>query len=328
MKLAQRLMLFVVSIVLAAQATAITHAENYPTRSVTFIIPFAPGGNFDIVARVLGNKLSERLGQPFIVEHRTGAGTAIAASAVARAAPDGYTLLVAASGTLSINPTLYKKLSYDPVNDFVPIALISSIPLVLVVNPSLPVYSVSDLVKLAREKPGQLSYASNGPGTSFHLAAELLKSMTGIEMVHVPYKGAVPALSDVIAGHVQLMFADPGASLPHIRAGKVRALGVSSLTRLPAAPDIPTIAETGIPGFEAVSWSMIVAPANTPSEIVNKLHTELQGIMALPEVQQQIAMLGIIPVSSPPPEQLRQYIQSEIIRWGKLVRQAGIFGSE
>jgi tripartite-type tricarboxylate transporter receptor subunit TctC len=249
----------------------------------------------------------------------------IAATAVAKAAPDGHTLLIAPSGTLSTNATLYKKLPYDPAKDFVPLALYAKVPFVLVVNPSLPMRSVADLIKLSKE--AQLSYGS-GIGAAPHLAGEMLKSALGIEMTHVPYKGMVQSLTDVVAGHIQLTFGDPAVSIPLITEAKVRALGVSSLTRVPAASHIPPLAEVGVPGFEAVSWHLIVAPAHTPEKVVNRLHSELKSIMSSPEMQRQLIGMGLIPIDSPAVDELQRFVDSEIARWGKLVHQAGLAGSE
>jgi tripartite-type tricarboxylate transporter receptor subunit TctC len=223
---------------------------------------------------------------------------------------------------------MYKKLPYDPVKDFIPITLIAKIPFVLVVNPSLPVRSVAELVKYAKDNPGKLSFASGGPGSPHHLYGELLKSMTGIEMAHIPYKGSAPALTDVIAGHVPLLFSDVSVGLPQVREGKVRALGVSTAVRLPSAPDIPSIAEVGVPGFDASGWGVIAVPAGTPKEIVSKLKAALDGVMALPDVQQQIIRLGMIPGGGASPEELQRFINSEIARWAKVVTQAGLAGTE
>ena len=227
------------------------------------MLPFAPGGAIDIFARAFAQKLSDKLGKPFVVENRPGAGTVVAANSVARAPADGHTVLVSPS-PLAINATLYKKLPYDTANDFMPVAYVADIPLVLVVHPSLPVQSIADLIKYAKDNPGKLSYASSGTGTTLHLSGEMLKSMTGIAMTHVPYKGGPPALNDVVAGHVQLVFADPSSAMQQIKAGRVRPLGITSTVRLPSAPDIPPIAEAGVPGFEAVSWTVFMAPAKTP----------------------------------------------------------------
>ena len=301
--------------------------QDYPTRPIILIVPFAPGGSVDIVARIAGQKLAERLGKPVVVENRPGGSTLVAASAVAKASPDGYTLMIAPSGTLAINATLYNKLPYDPLRDFAAVALITVVPLVLVVNPALPVRSVPDLISLSKEKPGQLSYASAGAGSSLHLAAELFKGLTGIELTHVPYKGGAPAMSDVVAGHVSLMFADTGVALPQIREGNVRALGVSSMARLSAAPDIPSIAEA-VPGYDAASWQMVVAPAGTPKEIVAKLRGEIAAVMASPDIRERLAQIGLTAVVSPPPEDVKRFLKSEITRWGAIVQRAGLAGSE
>jgi tripartite-type tricarboxylate transporter receptor subunit TctC len=263
-----------------------------------------------------------------VVENRPGAGSVIGTAAGAKAVPDGYTLVMAGSGSLAISATLYKKLPYDPAKDFAPIALIGKIPFVLVVNPSLPVRSVAELIAYGKDNPGKLSYGSGGPGSPHHLYAEMLKSMTGIDMAHVPYKGSAPALTDVVAGHVPLMFSDTVPSLPLIREGKARALGVSSATRLPSAPEIPPIAEAGVPGFDVAGWGMIVAPAGTPDDIVRRLNTDLLNVLASPEVQQQIIRLGIVPAQPAPPAALQDYINSEMARWGRVVQQAGLAGAE
>ncbi len=302
-------------------------AQDYPARQVTFVLPFAPGGAIDIYARALAQKLSDKFGKPFVVENRPGAGTVLAANSVARAAPDGHTVLVSPS-PLVINATLYKKLPYDTANDFVPVAYVADIPLVLVVHPSLPVKSIPDLIKYAKANPGKLSYASSGTGTTLHLSGEMLKSMTGIQMTHVPYKGGPPALNDVVAGHVQLVFADPSSAIQQIRAGTVRPLGLTSKVRLPSAPDIPPIAEAGVPDFEAVSWTVFMAPAKTPEAILQKLHVELTALAATAEMREQTVKLGMIPVTSPSLAELRGFLPQQIARWGKLVQQAGIAGSE
>jgi tripartite-type tricarboxylate transporter receptor subunit TctC len=303
-------------------------AQDYPNRPVTIVVPYSVGGGTDILARALAQKFSERFGKPFVVENRPGGGTVIAANAVARAAPDGHTLIFAPSGMLTINPTLYKSLPYDAEKDFVPVALVSNVPFVLVVTPSLPVSSVTDLIRYGKEKPGRLAYASPGTGTMGHLAGELLKQMAGLDITAVPYKGNMPALTDVVAGHVHLTFTDPAISPPMIRDGKVRALGVTSLARAGALPDVPPLAETGLPGFEAISWHMIMAPSGTPQPIVDRLHAELRSILALASVQDQITRIGLIPVATPSLEELRRFVAAEMDRWGKLVHQVGIAGTE
>ena len=317
----------VAALLLPIAAAPSAGAQDYPAKQVTFVLPFTPGGAIDLCARFLAQQLTDRLGKPFVVENRPGAGTVVASNLVAKAAPDGYTILVAPS-PLATNATLHKQLPYDPAKDFAPIARVTDIPFVLVVHPSLPVRTVPELIQYARERPGQLSYASSGSGSTLHLAGELFKSMTGIEMTHVPYRGSPPALNDVVAGHVNLMFADPASAVAQIREGRVRPLGVTSLTRIPTAPDIPPIAEAGLPGFEAVSWTLLVAPAATPPAIVNKLHAELKSVVASPEGQRQIIGFGMLPFDSPPPEELKTFLQAEILRWGKVVQQAGIAGSE
>jgi len=245
-------------------------AAEYPDRQVTFVVPFAPGGGTDILARLLGQKLSERFGKPFVIENRPGAGTVTAAVQVAKSTADGYTIMMATSGTMAKNQTLYKKLSYRPNRDLVLVALICHVPFVLVVNPALPVHSVADLVKLAQERP--LSYGSGGAGAFHHLMGELFKTSLGIPMTHVPYKGTLPALNDVIAGHIQLMFSDLAPAYPLIQAGKVRALGVTTAQRAPAAPEIPPLAEVGVPGFDWAAWQSVAAPGGTPKEILAKLN--------------------------------------------------------
>src|SRR6476619_4633769 len=296
---------------LAVAATALgAQAQDYPTRQITLIAPWPAGGAVDALCRAVAPPLSDRLGKSVVVENRPGAGSVIGTAAGAKATPDGYTMVMAGSGSLAISATMYKKLPYDPVKDFVPLALGGRIPFVLVANPSLPVRSVAELVQYAKDHPGMLSFASGGPGSPHHLYGELLKSMTGIEMTHVPYKGSAPALTDVIAGHVPLLFSDTVPSLPQIREGKVRALGVSTAVRLPSAPEIPPIAEVGVPGFDAAGWGVFSVPADTPKEIVGKLPTALTAVVALPEVQRQIIRLVMIPAAPMPGGDLQRFIES------------------
>jgi tripartite-type tricarboxylate transporter receptor subunit TctC len=304
-------------------------AQDYPNKQILLIAPWPAGGAIDALCRTLAPRLSERLGKSVVVENRPGAGSVIGTAAGAKATPDGYTLVMAGSGSLAIGATLSKSLPYDPSKDFAPIAFIAYIPFVLVVHPSVPVRSVTELVTFAKAKTGKLSYGSGGPGSPHHLYGELLKSLTGIEMTHVPYKGSAPALTDVLAGHISVLFSDTVPSLPLIREGKVRALGVSSAARLPSAPDIPPIAETGVPGFDAAGWGLIAAPAGTPTHVVNRLHSEIKAVLALPEVQQSIIKLGMVPDSrGAAPEALQGFINSEIARWSTVVRQAGLAGSQ
>jgi len=303
-------------------------ADDYPSRPVTLIAPWPAGGAVDTLCRIFAAKLTDRLGKSIIVENRPGAGSVLGVATAARAAPDGYTLVMGGSAALATTVTIYKKLPYDPSKDFAPLALITRIPFLLVVNPSLPVNSVTDLIKLAKKEPGRLSYASGGPGSPHHLFTELFKSMPGIQMLHVPDKGSAPALNDVVAGQIPLMFGDVVTSLPLVNAGKVRALGVSSTTRIPSTPEIPTIAESGVHGYEGVGWVMIVAPARTPEAVIDRLYAELKSIAALPEIQKQMIELGTIPVDSPPPDVQQRFIDSEIVRWSKVVELAGIAGTQ
>jgi tripartite-type tricarboxylate transporter receptor subunit TctC len=304
-------------------------AQDYPTRPITMILPLGAGGAMDILARgQLGPKLAERLGKSIVIENRTGGGTVIAATAVAKSAPDGYTLFFAPAGTLTTNVTLYKQLPYDPARDFVPVALTSKVAFILAVNPSLPVNSVADLVKYAKERPGQLSYGSTGIGATPHLAFEMFQRAAGIKLIHAPYRGMPPATNDVVAGHIQMVFTDPAFAPPLIAEGKLKALAVSSLNRIASVPNVPTLNELGFKDFEAVSWHMVVAPANTPKDIVARLNKELKSIVALPEVQQQIVKMGLDANDTASPDELKRYLDDEIARWGKLVKEVGIAGTE
>ena len=324
----QRLSVIGVAIIGALATYCTAMAQDYPGRPVSLVVPYTPGASTDLVARLYGQRLEQRLGKPLVIENRTGAATLIGASYVARAEPDGHTLLFATSTTMAINVSLYKKLPYDPEHDFAPIALVASNPFILVVNPALRVNSIAELVSLARSKPSTLTFASTGAGSAAHLFAELLKGMTGIAMTQVPYRGLAPGLNDVVAGHVSLMFGDFATSLPLIRAGKLTALGVSTASRNAAAPDIPPLAEAGLPGYDAASWMMIVAPAKTPKAIVDRLNADLRAIATEPAVQQDLLARGLSPIVTAPPAELARYVQAEIVRWGKVVEQAGIAGTE
>jgi tripartite-type tricarboxylate transporter receptor subunit TctC len=311
-----------------AQVQAQESASLYPSRPVTFVVPFAPGGATGLVARIIGQKLEERLGKPFIVEHRAGGGGVIAVTQVARGTPDGYTIMMASSTALAINVNVRKSLPYDPRKDITPIALIARMPFVLVVNPDLPVQSVADLVKLAKDKPGQLSFASVGPGTIHHLDAELFKSIFGLNLVHVPYKGTGPALQDLAGGFVQFMFAEIPAAKPLIESGRLRALGVTTLERVEALPGVPPLAEAGIANFNIASWHSVSTTAGVPKDIVDKLAREIRAVMSTPEVQKLFVAEGAIPQISPPPEEFKTFVDSEITRWGELVEKAGILHSQ
>ncbi len=303
-------------------------AQDYPTRPVTFVVPFTPGAATDILTRMLAAKLEERLGKPFVVENRPGAGTVIGSNSVAKASPDGYTLLMATSTPMAINVTLHKNLPFDPATDFVPLALVAQSPFVLIVNPALPVRSVQQLVALAKERAGKLSFGSAGPGSPHHLFAELFKSMTGTQMTHVAYRGSVPALNDVVGGHVDLMFCDFASAAAMLQGGKVRPLGVSIKSRIPEFPDIPPITETGLPGYDVAAWFMVVAPAKTPAPIADRLHGELERILAASDIRERIAKLSLVPMDTPSIADMQTFVQSEIVRWGKVVQNAGIAGSE
>ena len=303
-------------------------APDYPVRPVSVVVPYAAGGGLDLIARLLAQKLTERDGQSFFVENRLGAGGVIAASAVTKATPDGYTLFAGSSTQLAIQVTLHKKLPYDPATDFVPLALVASVPFVLIVHPSLPAQTAGELIALAKEKPGQLSFGSSGVGGPPHLYMELLQAMTGTKMTHIPYKGTAEAIVDVLSGRVPVLMSDVAPATALIEAGKVRALGVSSTTRVAVLPDVPPIAENGVPGFDAVAWLMVVAPAAVPPAIVDKLHADLKAIVAAPDTQQKLVKLGTIPIDTPPVPALQAYVKSEIVRWGKVVEHAGLAGSQ
>lgn len=303
-------------------------AQDTAGGRLTLVVPLAAGGAMDTIIRVLAARLAPQLGKTIIVENRTGGGTVTGAVSVAKAAPDGNTLLIAPSGTVTTNVALYKSLAYDPVKDFTPVALYARVPFVLVANAQSGIRSLKDLVEQAKAKPGALTYASTGVGATPHLAGEMLKTMTGINLAHVPYRGSPPALNDVVGGHVQLTFADPALVQSLIETGKVHPIGVSSLTRMAALPAIPTMAENGLPGFDAVSWHMVMAPVGTPPEIVTRLNAAIKEFAAAPDVQKQMATMGMMPVASPSPAELAVFLDAEIERWSKIVRDAGVAGSQ
>jgi tripartite-type tricarboxylate transporter receptor subunit TctC len=313
---------------LPALAAGVAHAEDaedYPSRQVSFIVPFAPAGGTDILARLLAQKLEQRLNKSFVVENRPGAGTVIATNFVAHSPPDGYTIAMTVS-SLAIDVTLYKKLPYDPPKDLALVALIASVPFVLVVSPSLPVNSVDDLIKLAKQRP--LSYGSGGIGAFHHLCGALFASMAGIKLTHVPYRGTAPALNDLLGGYIQLMFSDLGPALPLINGGKLRALAVTSTNRFVNLPDVPPMADAGVPGFNAAAWQGVIAPAQTSRDILNKLNVELNAVVALDDVRSRMTDLGMIPIGKGSPDELQRFLESEITRWGKVVEAAGIAHSE
>ncbi len=294
----------------------------YPSRPVRVLIPYPPGGTADLLARVLGQKLSEALGQGFVIENRGGAGGNLAAEAAAKSAPDGYTLLMANAPVLAVNPSLYAKVPFDPVKDFAPVSLVANVPLLLVAHPSFAPKTVSELITLAKSQSGKLNYASAGGGSTTYLATELFKSMAGVEMLAIPYKGSGPALSALVAGEVPVMFELFPSALGHVKSGRIRALAVTSASRSPLMPELPTVAEAGLPGYEIASWFGIVAPAGTPREIVARLNGEIVKLIETPEMRARLATLGAEPRPGTP-EQFAQLIPVEIRKWAKVIRESG-----
>jgi tripartite-type tricarboxylate transporter receptor subunit TctC len=298
-------------------------AQDYPAKPIRFIAPNLPGGPTDILARLIGQKLSASLGQPVVIENRAGAGGNIGTEAAAKAPPDGYTLVTGNNATFGANVSLYKHLGFDPVKDFAPVSLVATQPNILVVHPSLPATSVKQLIALAKARPGQLNYSGSGMGAAAHLAAELFKSMTGTDIVHISYKSAAPALTELIAGQTQLMFATSLSVMPHIKANRVRALAVTTAKRARVTPELPTIAEAGVPGFEASTWHGVLVPAGTPEAIVNKLNAEIVRMLQLPDVRERLGTLGAEIVGSTPRE-FAEHIQREIPKWAKVIKDAGV----
>ena len=297
-------------------------AQNYPTRTIRLIVPSSPGGGTDISARIIAPRLGELLGQQVIVENRPGAGTMIGGEAVARAAPDGYTLLMGIS-TLAINPAIYKKVPYDALKDFAPISQAVSLPNVLVSHPSLPVKTLKELIAFSKARPGELNFASAGLGTSPHMSFELFLSMAKLKMLHVPYKGSGPGVTALLAGHVPLMMPNMLSAQPHIKSGRLRGLGVTSAQRAAGAPELPTIAEAGVPGYEAVQWYGVLAPAGTPPAIVKRLHSEVVNVLRNPETKQRFFRDGAETVGTSPDE-FAAFIRAETTKWAKVVKDAGI----
>jgi tripartite-type tricarboxylate transporter receptor subunit TctC len=321
----------VLSVIIAEVASvraAKADATDYPSRAITFVSPWPAGGAADALARVLAPKLQDRLRQNVVVENRPGGGGVLGVASVARAAPDGYTIVMGGSVSLASSSTTYRKPLFDPATAFAPISLVGRVPYILVSNAALPFANVQELIAYARERPGQLSFASGGPGSPHHLYMQVFLGATGLSMTHVPYRGSLAGLTDVAAGHVQLMIADIVAALPLVSSGRVRALGVTSRQRVASAPDIPTIEEGGVPGYEGLGWVMMVAPAHTPPDVVARLHAELNSVVAAPDVHAELTRLGMTPIKSPPPAELERFIRSEIVRWGEVVERAGIARSQ
>ena len=307
----------------AVWTTQTAQAQNYPSKPIRLVVPFTPGGSSDILARAVGQKLTEAWGQPVLIDNVPGAGGSVGADRVAKAAPDGYTLLMGHIGTLAVNPSIYPNLSYDPVRNFTPVAWVASVPNVLVVHPSVPAKSVKELVALAKSKPGQLNYGSGGNGSAAHLATEYLKLQSQTFMVHVPYRGTAPAVTDLVGGQIQLMFTGGPAVLPFVKSGQLRALAVSSSKRLNAMPDLPTVAESGYKGFEADQWYGIVAPAGTPKDIVAKLNAQINQALESSELKNRLQSEGAIAMPTTP-ETFGALIAREIERWKPVVRAGQI----
>ncbi len=306
--------------ILAPHAAAA--ADAYPAKPVRFVVAFPPGGGTDIIARSIAQKLAERIAQQVVVDNRPGAGGNIGTDMVAKSAPDGYTLLMGSAGPLAINASLFGKMPFDPIKDLAPVTLAASTPNVLVVHPALRAATLKELIALAKARPGEINFASSGHGTPAHLAGELFNLMAGIKMVHVPYKGAAPALADLLGGQVQIMFSTMPPALPHVRDGKLRALAVTSAKRSPAAPELPTVDETALPGFEANTWHGVVVPAGTPGAIVARLNREIVAILHLPDVVERFSSQGAEALGSTP-EEFAAYIKSETLKWAKVVRDSG-----
>jgi tripartite-type tricarboxylate transporter receptor subunit TctC len=307
----------------AAMFPVAAAAQNYPVKPIRFIVPFPPGGGNDTLARMLGQHLGTATGQQVIIDNRPGAGGAIGAEAAARSAPDGYTMFLAGVATHGINPNLRKKLSYDPIRDFEAVSLIASAPHLVVVHPSMPAKSMKELIALAKAKPGQINYASNGNGSSSHMATELFNMMAGTRMTHIPYKGLSGALTDILSGEIQVMFSSAVATLPHVKAGRLRALAMTGGTRSPAIPNVPTVAESGVRGYETGSWYGVVVPAGSPRVAIDRLSKEIQTIVKSPDITNRLNAEAVIPIGSTP-EVFAQHIRSEVAGWAKVIKTAKI----
>lgn len=309
---------------LAVLATTTAHAADvYPTKPVRIIVPFPPGGPADALARTVGDKLAASLSQPVVVDNRPGAGGNIGMELAAKAPPDGHTLVLAPAGNLTVNPSLYRSVPYDVARDFAPVTVIAAVPNVLVVNPQVPAKDVAELIAYAKANPGRLNYSSPGAGSGAHLAGELFRTSAGIDIVHVPYNGIAPAVTAVVAGDVQMMFAAAPTALPHVAGGKLRALAVASPKRMATAPALPTMDEAGLPGFDVTSWYSIVAPAGTPPAVIDRLQKEIAKAVQLPDVKARLAGLGAEPIANTPAE-FAVMIKGETAKWGKIVKDANI----
>lgn len=298
------------------------HAQDFPTKPITIVVPFSAGGTTDILARIVAHSLQAELKQPIVVDNRAGAAGNIGAQAVARAQPDGYTLLLGTVGTHAINAALYKKLGFDPVKDFAPLTRVANVPNLLVTNPEQPYKTVQELIAYAKANPGKVNFGSSGAGTSIHLSGELFKSMAGVDIQHVPYKGSAPALSDLLGNQIGIMFDNMPSSISHVRSGRLRPLAVTTAKRSPELPDVPTVAESGVPGYEATSWFGMFAPANTPAPVLARLHGALIKVLSDPAVVKRIGEQGAEPVTETP-EQFAAFIAAESKKWGEVVKQSG-----
>jgi len=318
-----------VALAMALAYAPAVHAQTFPARPVTIVVPLAAGTGMDSLVRLYADRLAEGLGKPVVIENKPGAALMLAASIVATAPPDGHTLLVSTSSVMAINPVLYKKVNYDVQKDFAPISFYVKSPFILVVNPDLPVKTVPELIKYAKEAASPVTFASTGTGTGLHLAGEYMKQRFGLNMTHVPYRNTGQSLADIVAGHVQMSFAEAGATIPLIREGKLRVLAVSSSTRIPNLPDVPTFAEAaGVPDFEVVSWHMLFAPAATPKDIVLRLNAEMNRIMGAKDMQDKITAIGLMPVGTPSFEEIQKFIAAEQEKWGGLLRKLNLAGTQ
>lgn len=321
--LTRRSLIALAALAMAVPAASTVQAASFPDRPVRIIVPFPPGGSNDVIARILAENLSQQWKQAVIVDNRSGAGGNVGAAEVARAEPDGYTLLLSAPGPLAINPSLFKGLSFDPLKDFAPIALVANVPIVLGVNPNVKAESVKELIALAKADPGKLNYGSSGNGSTNHLAGELFETLAGIQLVHVPYRGAAPAMNDLVAGHIPIMFDNMPAMRPQVQAGKVRALAVCGTTRSPLFPELPTMAEAGVPGFDASAWFGLVAPAKTPPEVLKTITDATKAALSQPEMVKKFADLGAEPGALFGAD-FGKFLNDEAAKWGKVVRDAGV----
>jgi tripartite-type tricarboxylate transporter receptor subunit TctC len=319
----KRLLLSLVILAAVVGGAASALAQGYPAKPIRFVVPFPPGGPLDIMARAIGVKLQEAWGQPVVVDNKPGAGGGIGADSVAKSPGDGYTLLMGAVSTHAINPTLYANIPYDPVKDFIPVTLVAQVPNILVVTPSLPVKTVKELIEYAKAKPGALSFASGSTGSTGHLAGELFKTMAGVDMVHIPYKGAAPAMFDLLAGQTQLMFDNIANALPQVKAGKLRALAVTTVKRASAMPELPTIDEAGLRGFDLTTWFGVFVPAKTPRELVDKLNGEIVKALTSKEGRERLAAMGTEPSAIATPAEFAAFVQREEAKYAKVVKASG-----